>query len=313
MYYQYVHIFKISFEQSQLYAKMIEPAKKGNQTTLGQWTKSKPWPTKITAEPDVTTIRPQITMIPRQPSKTDKPSLPLSKSTAKPTVTTFKTPTTKMPSQLSTTDKSSLPPCIDTAEIADYSDHVLDIGNIVIKNQEQQIPGVTCQELPPSGGVSDYSDDTVSIEVTPVSFLVPIQEKPQVITTQETQISKNTQISITEDTQIPITENPQISITDISQIEDTKLPNPPTQPTRVIQAPKPTTKPTVSTFKTPKTMTPNQTSTTIKLNADEESQIFSDDAVPFLDYDYEYEYDGIVVAEYLDIISTGDSSIDISY
>ena len=46
-------------------------------------------------------------------------------------------------------------------------------------------------------------------------------------------------------------------------------------------------------------MMPNQTSTTIKLNADEESQIFSDDAVPFLDYDYDYEYDGIVVAEYL--------------
>ena len=415
--------------------------KKFNQTTSGQWTMSKPCPPKITEEPVVTTMRPQITMVPRQPSGTNKPSLPLSKSTTKPTLTTFKTSTTQIPvqeetevtttqepqtnenseisitndtqipikgnPQISITEKSEiadteekpvpflilipeqpqvpttqepsksksptisiirdpqiqitenpqilyteksqtaetetsetfktmpipttviqappmvmtpkvkidteLPPCIETFDSPDYSDYNLDIGTIVITNLEQQIPGVTCQELPPSGGVSDYSDDTVSIEVTPVSFLVPIQEKPQVITTQETQISKNTQISITEDTQIPITENPQISITDISQIEDTKLPNPlPTQPTRVIQAPKPTTKPTVSTFKTPKTMTPNQTSTTIKLNADEESQIFSDDAVPFLDYDYEYEYDGIVVAEYLDIISTGDSFIDIS-
>ena len=566
--------------------------KKGNQTTSGQWTMSKPWPPKITEEPVVTTIRPQITMIPRQPSTTDKPSLPLSKSTTKPTVTTFKTPTTQMPSQPptkpslplsksttkptvttfktpttqmpsqpSTTDKSSLPPCIDTAEIADYSDNDLDIGKIVIRNQEQQIPGVTCQELPPCPDLSDFSDDGVDIgelggrtpknlipgvtckviqvmpvpflipvqeepevtttqkpktnenseisvtndtqipikenpqisiiekseivdteekpvpflipiseqpqvattqeppksktpkvsiiedtqipiaenpqiliteksqtsdtetsqtfktmpiqpttviqappmvltpkvkintelppcietfdspdysdynldvgtivitnleqqipgvtcqnlppcpdisdysdgigigelggrnpenlipgvtcnikKVTPVSFLVPIQEKPQVITTEETQTSKNPQISTTEDTQIPITENPQISITDKSQIADTKLPqisNPiPTQPTRVIQAPKPTTKPTVSTFKTPTTMMPSQTSTTIKLNADEESQIFSDNAVPFLDYDYDYEYDGIVVAEYLDIISTGDSFIDISY
>ena len=568
--------------------------KRGNQTTSGQWTMSKPWPPKITEEPVATTIRPQITMIPRQPSTTDKPSLPLSKSMTKPTVTTFKTPTTQMPSQPSTTDKpslplsksttkptvttfktsttqmpsqplttdkSSLPPCIDTAEITDYSDHDLDIGKIVIRNQEQQIPGVTCQELPPCPDLSDFSDDGVDIgelsgrtpknlipgvtckviqvmpvpflipvqeepevtttqkpqtngnseisvtndtqipirgnpqisiiekseivdteekpvpflipiseqpqvattqeppksktpkvsiiedtqipiaenpqiliteksqtsdtetsqtfktmpiqpttviqappmvltpkvkintelppcietfdspdysdynldigtivitnleqqipgvtcqnlppcpdisdysdgigigelggrnpenlipgvtcninKVTTVSFLVPIQEKPQVITTEKTQTSKNPQISTTEDTQIPITENPQISITDISQIADTKLPqisNPiPTQPKRVILAPKPTTKPSVSTFKIPTTMMPSQTSTTIKLNADEESQIFSDNAVPFLDYDYDYEYDGIVVAEYLDIISTGDSFIDISY
>ena len=535
--------------------------KKFNQTTSGQWTMSKPWPPKITEEPVVTTMRPQITMVPRQPSTTDKASLPLSKSTTKPTVTTLKTTTTLMPSQPSTTDKSSLPPCTDIAEITDYSDHDLDIGKIVIKNQEQQIPGVTCQELPlcpdlsdfsddgvdigelggrtpknlipgvtckviqvmpvpflipvqeepelitqepqtnknpeisttfetqipitenpqvsiteksqiketeekpvpfliaiserpqvatnqeppksktpkvpmiedtqipkaenpqilitkksqpsdtetsqtfktmpiqpttgiqapsmvltpkvtidtelppciktfdspdysdynldvgtivvtnleqqipgvtcqklpPCPDISDYSDGTVSIgelggrnpenlipgvtcninKVTPVSFLVPIQEKPQVITTEQTQTSKNPQISKTEDNQIPITENPQISITDLSQIADTKLPqisNPiPTQPTRVIQAPKPTTKPSVSTFKTPTTMMPSQTSTTIKLNADEESQIFSDDAVPFLDYDYEYEYDGIVVAEYMDIISIGDISIYVSY
>ena len=522
---------------------------------------SKPWPPKIINEPVVTTFKPQTTMIPKQPSTTDKPSLPLSKSTAKPSVTTFKTQTTKMPRQPSTTNKSSLPPCIETAESADYSENNLDIGKIVIRNQEQQIPGVTCQELPPcpdlsdfsdgtvdigelggrtpknlipgvtckvikvttvpflipvqeeaevttqetqtnenpeismtgdtqipimenphisiteksqiadivekpvsflipiqeqpqvktttqeppknktpkisiiedtqipiaenpqiltteksltadtetsqasktmpiqpttviqappmvptpkvkpdtelppcietfdssdySGynldmgtivitnleqqipgvtcrglppcsGISDYSDDTISIgelvgrnpenlipgvtcnvnKVTSDSFLVPMQEKPQIIPTEETKTRKNPQISITEDTQIPITENPQISITDISQIADTKLPqisNPiPTQPTRVIQAPKPTTKPTVSTFKTTTTMMPNQTSKTIKLNADEESQIFSDDAVPFLDYDYDYEYDGIVVAEYLDIISTGDSFIQIS-
>ena len=205
---------------------------------------------------------------------------------------------------------NELPPCIETFDSPDYSDYDLDIGTIVITNIEQQIPGVTCQELPPSGGVSDYSDDTVSIEVTPVSFLVPIQEKPQVITTEEAQTSKKPQISTTEDTQIPITENPQISITYISQLADTNLPqitNPiPFQPTRVIQAPKPTTKPSVSNFKTPTTMMSSQTSTTIKLNADEESQIFLDDTVPYFDYDYDYEYDAIVAAEYLDIISSVD-------
>ena len=434
--------------------------KKFNQTTSGQWTMSKPCPPKITEEPVVTTMRPQITMVPRQPSGTNKPSLPLSKSTTKPTLTTFKTSTTQIPGQeepevtttqepqtnknseisitndtqipikgnslMSMTEKSEiadteekpvpvlipipeqpqvattqepsksksptisiirdtqisitenpqiliteksqiadtelsqtsktmliqptiviqappmvltpkvkianeLPPCIETFDSPDSSDYNLDIGTIVVTNLEQQIPDVTCQELPPCPGISDYSDDTVSIGelggrnpenlipgvtcnvnkvTTPVSFLVPIQEKPQVITTEEAQTSKKPQISTTEDTQIPITENPQISITYISQLADTNLPqitNPiPFQPTRVIQAPKPTTKPSVSNFKTPTTMMSSQTSTTIKLNADEESQIFLDDTVPYLDYDYDYEYDAIVAAEYLDIISSVD-------
>ena len=108
----------------------------------------------------------------------------------------------------------------------------MDIGKIVIRNQEQQIPGVTCQELPPCPDLSDFSDDGVDIgelggrtpknlipgvtckviQVMPVPFLIPVQEEPEVTTTQKPKTNENSEISVTNDTQIPIRGNPQISI-----------------------------------------------------------------------------------------------------